>query len=148
MQGEDLERMQAMITVEAPASTGRHAGGEGSTGAVALPGTAAEPAAARHAAGAGAPAGVRSRPVSSDTPELPAIPVLQDSKAAPAEVVAPDPVALTRGALLGAYAAILDQIRELAPGDRSDRVAQLAEAAASLVAGEFAQRLVFGTADD
>ncbi|MFZ6179403.1 hypothetical protein [Nannocystis pusilla] len=38
---------------------------------------------------------------------------------------------------------MLDRIRDLAPGDRSDRVAQLAEAAAALVEGEFARRLVF-----
>ncbi|WP_434415236.1 hypothetical protein [Nannocystis pusilla] len=54
-----------------------------------------------------------------------------------------DSLAETREALLAAYRALLDRIRDLAPGDRSDRVAQLAEAAAALVEGEFARRLVF-----
>jgi hypothetical protein len=54
-----------------------------------------------------------------------------------------DSLAETRESLLAAYRALLDRIRELAPGDRSDRVAQLAEAAAALVEGEFARRLVF-----
>ncbi|HEY8378704.1 MAG TPA: hypothetical protein VIK91_19565, partial [Nannocystis sp.] len=80
-----------------------------------------------------APAEVAA-PVSSDT----------SAEAAPAPVVEPDPVVVARRAFLGAYGAILDQIRELAPGDRSDRVAQLAEAAAALVKGDFVQRLVFG----
>lgn len=54
-----------------------------------------------------------------------------------------DPLASTRESLLAAYRALLDQIRDLARGERSDRVAQLAEAAAALVEGEFARRLVF-----
>jgi len=69
-----------------------------------------------------------------------------------------DALASARSSLLGAYGALLDQIRDLARGDRSDRVdndfavlldlgfiAQLAEAAAALVEGEFARRLVFDT---
>ncbi|MBZ5713088.1 hypothetical protein [Nannocystis pusilla] len=58
---------------------------------------------------------------------------------------APDALASARSSLLAAYGALLDQIRDLARGDRSDRVAQLAEAAAALVEGEFARRLVFDT---
>lgn len=57
----------------------------------------------------------------------------------------PDALASARSSLLAAYGALLDQIRDLARGDRSDRVAQLAEAAAALVEGEFARRLVFDT---
>ncbi|MFY0530856.1 hypothetical protein [Nannocystis pusilla] len=74
----------------------------------------------------------RSEPVPSDTSLPP------HSKPAPS-----DSLAETRESLLAAYRALLDRIRDLAPGDRSDRVAQLAEAAAALVEGEFARRLVF-----
>ncbi|MCY1068647.1 hypothetical protein OV090_28165 [Nannocystis sp. RBIL2] len=86
-----------------------------------------------------------SDPVPSGTPLTPhSEPVPSDAPLSPRSESAPsDSLAETRESLLAAYRALLDRIRDLAPGDRSDRVAQLAEAAAALVEGEFARRLVF-----
>lgn len=153
MQGEDLERTNPVTADAAPPAAELHPARERTFDDDAPRGTAVEPArrtdaghAAAHATPVSpdihaAPAGSTS--VRPDIHSPPAAPVLADIRSAP-----PGPVAHTRRSLLAAYTAILDQIRELAPGDRSDRVAQLAEAAAALVGGEFAQRLVFGTSDD
>ncbi|HRI09791.1 MAG TPA: hypothetical protein PKW35_18340, partial [Nannocystaceae bacterium] len=105
---------------------------------------------------ADAPTDAPTEPVLADAEPVvtPAEPVLADTPAN-APVVAGAPAApathsrtSSRAPLLAAYSGILQRIQETIGGDIDDRAAEriavLAEAAAHLVDGDVAERLLFG----